>query len=120
MDWRWPVRGWGTRQGCREGHFAHIYVRNPRPHPVSEQLLSKIQPRQRTMKVCFIFLSLVYIMCGYYNAIVIAFMSIIQAAINDLVQLINNLGLQARLGTPDMALLRPSPLSTIESDTSGS
>ena len=34
-----------------------------------------------TMKVWFIIFSLVYIMCGYNNAIIIAFMSIIQAVI---------------------------------------
>ena len=38
-------------------------------------------PIMRTMKVCFIIFSLVYVMCGYNNAIIIAFISIIQATI---------------------------------------
>ena len=38
-------------------------------------------PILRTMKVCFIIFSLVYVMRGYNNAIIIAFMSIIQAVI---------------------------------------
>jgi len=58
----------------------------------------------------FYFIFWVYVMCRYNNAITIAFMSIIQAAINDLVQSINKLGSQATLGTPDMAPLRLSPL----------
>jgi len=45
------------------------------------------------------FISLVHVMCGYNDAIIIAFMLIILAVINDLVQLIDSLNLQATLGT---------------------
>jgi len=51
MHWRWAVRGWGTMQGCHEGHFAHVYIQKSRP---CLQLLCKTQPRLRTMKVCSI------------------------------------------------------------------
>jgi len=71
----------------------------------------------RMMKVSSI--SLVDVYRSNYGTI-IAFMSIIQAATNDLAQLINNLDLQATPGTLDMTPLRPSPLSTLKRDMSGS
>jgi len=74
MNWRWSVGGWGTMQGCREGHFAHVYVQKPRSRP---QLLSKTQPRLKTMKVCFILFLWSMSCVDITIAIIMAFMSII-------------------------------------------
>ncbi|KAF5376919.1 hypothetical protein D9615_007315 [Tricholomella constricta] len=65
-------------------------VKRARPRPLSEQLLGKSRPRP---------------MYESEDGV----LSILDAATNDLAQLINHLDLEATPGTPDMTPLRPSP-----------
>ncbi|TFK33165.1 hypothetical protein BDQ12DRAFT_448473 [Crucibulum laeve] len=67
-------------------------VKRARPRPMSEQLLGKSRPRP---------------MYESEDGV----LSILDAATNDLAQLINILDLEATPATPDMTPLRPSPLS---------
>ncbi|KAG5641013.1 hypothetical protein DXG03_006381 [Asterophora parasitica] len=65
-------------------------VKRARPRPLSEQLLGKSRPKP---------------MYEGEDGV----LSILDAATNDLAQLINHLDLEATPGTPDMTPLRPSP-----------
>ena len=81
-------------------------VKRPRARPMSEQLLGKVRPcavyedDEGSSHVC---------LCSLYPADMskIGVLSILDAATNDLAQLINNLDLEATPNTPDISLSRP-------------
>lgn len=81
-------------------------LKRPRARPMSEQLLGKVRPcavyedDEGSSHVC---------LCSLHPADMskIGVLSILDAATNDLAQLINNLDLEATPNTPDISLSRP-------------